>query len=150
MSLFYGENSVSIDDKGRLSVPTSYRDALSTLCQNRLVITYNPFERECLWIFPLLEWERVRDQVVSLGSFDAAHRELQRKLIGAAAHVSLDSNGRFLLPHSARHAAGLSKSAVLLGMGEKFELWSDSAQQARLEQPITESAITDAMRALRF
>ncbi len=150
MSLFYGENAVSIDDKGRMSVPTSYSEALSALCQNRIVITYNPFERECLWIFPVSEWERVRDQVVSLGSFDAAHRELQRKLVGAAAHVTLDANGRFLLPHSARQAAGLSKSAVLLGMGEKFELWSDSAQQARLEQPIADSAITDAMRALRF
>jgi MraZ protein len=150
MSLFYGENAVAIDDKGRLSVPTAYRDALSALCQNRLVIAYNPFERECLWIFPLGEWERVRDQVMQLGSFVAAHRELQRKLVGAATHVSLDNNGRFLLPHSARQAAGLTKSAVLLGMGEKFELWSEAAQKARQELPIAEADISDAMRALKF
>lgn len=148
--MFYGESTVAIDDKGRLAIPTSYREQLSALCANRLVVTYNPFERECLWLFPLPEWERTRDQVMQLSSFNAAHRDLQRKLVGAAARVELDGNGRIVLPHTARQVAALQKQGVLLGIGAKFELWSESAQRARLELPIDEKDISDDMRQLRF
>lgn len=148
--MFYGESTVAIDDKGRLAIPTSYREQLSALCANRLVVTYNPFERECLWLFPLPEWERTRDQVMQLSSFNMAHRDLQRKLVGAAARVELDSNGRILLPHTARQVAALQKQGVLLGIGAKFELWSEAAQRARLELPIEEKDISDDMRQLRF
>lgn len=148
--MFYGESTVAIDEKGRLAVPSSYREQLSALCGNCLVVTYNPFERECLWLFPLPEWERMRDQVMQLSSFNTAHRDLQRKLVGAASRVELDGHGRMLLPQTARQAAGLQKQAVLLGIGAKFELWSESAQRARLELPIEEKDITDDMRQLRF
>lgn len=148
--MFYGESTVAIDDKGRFAIPTSYRELLVASCANRLVVTYNPFERECLWLFPLPEWERIRDQVMQLSSFVTAHRELQRKLVGAAARVELDSNGRMVLPHTARQVAGLQRQAVLLGIGDKFELWSESAQRLRLELPINESEISDDMRQLRF
>ncbi|GMU42549.1 MAG: transcriptional regulator MraZ [Lysobacterales bacterium] len=148
--VFYGESTVAIDDKGRLAIPTSYREPLSALCGNRLVITYNPFERECLWLFPQPEWERTRDAVMQLSSFNAAHRDLQRKLVGAAAKVELDGNGRILLPHTARQVAALQKQGVLLGMGARFELWSEAAQRARLELPIDDKDISDDMRQLRF
>ncbi|MCB1601414.1 MAG: division/cell wall cluster transcriptional repressor MraZ [Lysobacterales bacterium] len=148
--MFYGESTVAIDDKGRLAIPTAYREQLSALCACRLVITYNPFERECLWLFPLPEWERTRDQVMQLSSFNAAHRDLQRKLVGAAAQVELDGNGRILLPQTARQVAALQKHGILLGIGAKFELWSETAQRARLELPIDEKDISDDMRQLRF
>jgi len=148
--MFYGESTCAIDDKGRLAIPTAYREQLSELCSNRLVVTYNPFERECLWIFPLPEWERMRDQVMQLSSFNTAHRDLQRKLVGAAARIELDSSSRIVIPPTARQTAGLQKQAVLLGMGEKFELWSESAQRARLELPIADQDISDDMRQLRF
>lgn len=148
--MFYGESTVAVDDKGRMAIPTSYRERLLALCGNQLVVTYNPFECECLWLFPLPEWERIRDQVMQLSSFNTAHRDLQRKLVGAAARVEPDGNGRILLPQTARQAAGLQKQAVLLGIGAKFELWSESAQRARLELPITEADISDDMRQLRF
>ena len=148
--MFYGESTVAIDDKGRLAIPTSYREQLSALCANRLVVTYNPFERECLWVFPLPEWERTRDQVMQLSSFNTAHCDLQRKLVGAAARVELDGNGRIVLPHTVRQVVGLQKQGVLLGISAKFELWSESAQRARLELPIDEKDISDDMRQLRF
>lgn len=148
--MFYGESTVAIDDKGRLAIPTAYREQLSALCASRLVITYNPFERECLWLFPLPEWERTRDQVMQLSSFNTAHRDLQRKLVGAAAAVELDGNGRILLPQTARQVAALQKHGILLGIGAKFELWSETAQRARLELPIDEKDISDDMRQLRF
>ena len=82
--MFQGETAITIDDKGRLSVPTAYREAIARACQNRLVLTYNPFEPGCLWLFPEKEWESVRDQVIALPSAKTVHRNLQMKLVGAA------------------------------------------------------------------
>jgi len=70
--------------------------------------------------------------------------------VGAAAQVELDGNGRILLPQTARQVAALQKHGILLGIGAKFELWSETAQRARLELPIDEKDISDDMRQLRF
>ena len=75
--MFQGETAITVDDKGRLTIPTSYRDQVADVCKNRLVVTYNPFETGCLWIFPYEEWERVRDDVNKLPSVKAVHRNLQ-------------------------------------------------------------------------
>jgi MraZ protein len=148
--MFFGETAITIDDKGRMAIPSAYRDAVSELCNNCLVVTYNPYERECLWLYPKSVWEQVRDQVMGLKGQRQAHRDLQRKLVGSAAHVELDSSGRLLLPATARSTVGLQKHAVLLGMGSKFELWTEAAQRARLEQPIGDDDISDEMAQLTF
>src|SRR5574337_601782 len=82
--MFQGETAISVDDKGRLAIPTAYRELLARVCNNRLVIAYNPFEPGCLWMFPQPEWERVRDQVNGLSSVKRVHRDLQLKLVVAA------------------------------------------------------------------
>jgi MraZ protein len=146
--MFFGESRVSIDDKGRLTIPTEHRAQIAALSQNLLVVSYNPYEAGCLWIFTKPEWDRTRDAVMSLSSARAAHRDLQRRLVGAAAPVEPDSNSRIVLPHSLRLQIALGKQGVLLGLDRKFELWSEAAYQARMEQPIPESELTDAMIAL--
>lgn len=148
--MFQGETAITIDDKGRLTIPTSYRDLVADACANRLVITYNPFDAGCLWIFPHAEWEQVRDQVNALPSVKAVHRALQMKLVGAASIVEPDGAARILLPASQRAAAGLEKKAVLLGMGNKFELWSEQAHLAKIRQTIGEEDISDDMAELRL
>lgn len=148
--MFQGETAITVDDKGRLTIPTSYRDAVADACKNRLVVTYNPFETGCLWIFPHAEWEQVRDQVNALPSVKAVHRALQMKLVGAAAIVEPDGAARILLPASQRAAAGIEKKAVLLGMGNKFELWSEQAHLAKIRQTIGEDEISDDMAELRL
>ena len=50
--MFQGETAITVDDKGRLAIPTAYRELVAGACANRLVITYNPFESGCLWLFP--------------------------------------------------------------------------------------------------
>lgn len=114
------------------------------------MVTYNPFETGCLWIFPYEEWERVRDDVNKLSSVKAVHRNLQMKLVGAAAIVEPDGAARILLPASQRAAAGIEKKAVLLGMGSKFELWSEQAHLAKIRQTITEDEVSDDMAELRL
>jgi len=148
--MFQGETGITIDDKGRLAIPTAYRDLVARACGNRLVITYNPYESGCLWLYPEAGWEKVRDQVNALPSAKRVHRNLQLKLVGAATSVEPDDSGRILLPPSHRNAAGLEKKAVLLGMGGKFELWSEQAHLAQIRQTIAEDDVSDDMLDLRL
>ena len=148
--MFQGETAITVDDKGRLAIPMAYRELIARVCANHLVIAYNPFEQGCLWIFPQPEWERVRDQVNALSTVKRVHRDLQLKLVGAAAQVELDGAARVLLPASQRSAAGIGKKAVLLGMGNKFELWSDTAHLAKIQQTIGEVDVSDEMAGLKL
>lgn len=148
--MFQGETAITVDDKGRLAIPTAYRELVARACENRIVCTYNPFEQGCLWLFPQPAWEQVRDQVNALPSVRTAHRNLQMKLVGAATMLEMDAASRVLLPASQRTAAGIEKRAVLLGMGNKFELWSEQAHIAKIRQTIGEDEISADMSALRL
>jgi MraZ protein len=148
--MFQGETVISVDEKGRLAIPTAYRELIARACDNHMVIAYNPFESGCLWLFPRPEWERVRDRVTDLSTIKRVHRDLQLKLVGAAAQVDLDGAARVLLPASQRAASGIGKKAVLLGMGNKFELWSDNAHLAKIQQTIAEEEISEEMAGLKL
>lgn len=148
--MFQGETAISVDDKGRLAIPTAYRELIARECGNRLVVTYNPYESGCLWLYPEKIWQKVRDQVNALPNAKRVHRTLQLKLVGAATPVEPDGNGRVLLPASQRNAAGIEKKAVLLGMGSKFELWSEQAHMAQIRQSIGEDEVSDDMLDLRL
>lgn len=143
--MFQGENSITIDDKGRLAIPTAYREIVARECGNRLVVAYHPYERGSLWLYPQAEWEKVRDQVNRLPVAVAGHRLLQMKLVGAATFVEPDSNGRILLPATHRNATGIDRKAVLMGMGNKFELWSESAHLELIQKTIAEADVSEAM-----
>ncbi|MCK9538785.1 division/cell wall cluster transcriptional repressor MraZ [Dokdonella sp.] len=148
--MFQGASTVTLDDKGRIAIPSVHREQVTKVCANRLVIAYNPFERGCLWIFPEREWERLRDEINALPRAKAVHRNLQMKLVGAAALVEPDGNWRIPVPASQRAAAGLEKHAVLLGMGDKFELWSEQAHLEKINETITEDQITEDMLDLKL
>ena len=94
------------------------------------------------------DWEKVRDQVNALSNLVAVHRNLQLKLVGAATHCEVDANGRVLVPASQRSAAGLEKKAILLGMGAKFELWSEEAHLRQIAATIGEAQVTPEMSKL--
>ena len=89
------------------------------------------------------EWQRVRDQVNALPNAKRVHRNLQLKLVGAATFVEPDGSGRISLPASHRNAVGIDKKAVLLGMGDKFELWSEQAHLAQIRQTLTDADLTE-------
>ncbi len=134
--MFQGETAITIDDKGRLAIPTAYREIVARECGNRLVLTYNPFEAGCLYLYPMPVWEKVRDQVNALPRVKKNTRLLQLKLVGAAALAEPDGSGRISIPASQRSAVGIEKKAVLLGMGDKFELWSEQAHHAQIRQTL--------------
>ena len=147
--MFQGESAITVDDKGRMTVPTAQRDLVSSVCGNRLVLTYNPFDRGLLLYQPLA-WERIRDELLARPNLNKAVRILQQKLVGSAAHLELDGNGRITLPPSHRNAVGIEKKAVLMGMGEKFELWSEQAHHALVAQTLGDEDLSDDLLGLRL
>ncbi|MDQ3160240.1 MAG: cell division/cell wall cluster transcriptional repressor MraZ, partial [Pseudomonadota bacterium] len=97
---------------------------------------YSPFDEGCLYLYPHRLWERVRDQVNALPRIKQKSRLLQLKLVGAAAFAEPDGNARISIPASHRSAVGIEKKAVLLGMGDKFELWSEQAHHEQIRQTL--------------
>lgn len=148
--MFQGETAITIDDKGRLAIPTGYRDVVARECGNRLVITYNPFDPGSLYLYPQPAWERVRAQVNALPRTRSVSRNLQLKLVGAASFVEPDGNGRISIPASHRNTVGIDKKAVLVGMGDKFELWSEQAHQAQIRQTLTDADLGDGLLDLQL
>lgn len=133
--MFFGETAINLDAKGRLAIPVRYRDAIQEQCGGRMVLTYSAFDSGALWLYPQQEWERVRDEVTNLSTFNPGHRSLQRRLVGSAAAVAPDGAGRILLPQTLRQVAGLDKHVVLLGMGSRFEIWNEAIlNQKRVEE----------------
>jgi MraZ protein len=121
--MFRGSATLNLDSKGRLAVPTRHRDFLLSYCGGRLIVTADP--SKCLLIYPLPDWEPIEKKLNSLSSFNPQTRSLQRLLVGNASDVELDSAGRILVPTSLRQFAGLEKSVVLAGQGNKFEVWDE-------------------------
>ena len=133
--MFFGETAINLDAKGRLALPMRYRDAIQELSGGRLVLTYSAFDSGALYLYPEEEWERVRDEVTGLSTFNPGHRSLQRKLVGSASAVEPDGNGRVQIPQTLRQVAGLEKRVVLLGMGSRFEIWNETIlNQKRVEE----------------
>ena len=128
--MFRGLHTINLDAKGRLAIPTKYREPLAELCGARLVATIDTEER-CLLVYPINEWEEIQKKIEALPSFNPVARRIQRLLIGHATDLELDSSGRVLLPQPLREYAGLEKESVLVGQGKKLELWSKAQWESR-------------------
>jgi MraZ protein len=121
--VFRGVAQLNLDSKGRLAVPARHRDTLFERCAGHLVITADA--DRCLLIYPLPDWELIQQKLEGLSNLDPRVRELQRRLIGFAVDIDMDSAGRVLITPELRRFAELEKSVVLVGQGRKFELWND-------------------------
>lgn len=130
--MFRGVNALNLDAKGRMAMPAKYRDRLQEACSGQLIITVD--RDHCLLLYPLPEWEVIERKLVKLPSFNPQARRLQRLLIGHATEVELDGAGRILLPPPLREFAELDKRVVLIGQGNKFELWNETSWDERREQ----------------
>ena len=128
-----GVNQVNMDGKGRLTVPTRYRDEILETCRGSMVVTIDTEER-CLLIYPQPSWEDIQRKVESLPSFNSAARRVQRLLIGHATDIPMDRNGRILITPPLREYAMLDKQIVLLGQGNKLELWDEATWTDRRDQ----------------
>lgn len=128
-----------MDAKGRMALPGRNRETLMVASEGRLVVTIDMRE-PCLLAYPSTEWETVQAKLESLSNINPQARLLQRLLIGHATDLELDSAGRLLLPAMLREFAGLEKKLVLIGQGNKIEIWAAERWQNRLDQWLEESA----------
>jgi len=121
-SMFRGISNISIDTKGRLSMPSKYRDLIVETAAAQIVITVDHADK-CLLIYPMDQWLKVEQAIMQLPNVHRRVRNMQRLILGHAAELELDTQGRVLLPAPLREYAGLDKHVVLVGQVNKFELW---------------------------
>lgn len=137
--MFRGINGLNIDAKGRLVMPSRYRERLQLDSHSSVVVTIDT-EEQCLLLYPRTEWEEIEEKLASLPSFNPAARRIQRLLIGHATDIEMDGNGRILLPPLLREYAGLKKKAVLVGQGKKFEIWDEAHWDSRRDSWLEEES----------
>ena len=120
--MFRGANAINLDSKGRLAIPTKYRQSLLDDCNGQLVCTIDT-QQSCLLLYPLPEWEEIELKLSKFSSMIPQERRMQRLLLGYATEVEIDKNGRFLIPAPLRQHAKLDKEIMLVGQLHKFEIW---------------------------
>jgi MraZ protein len=135
-NVFRGVNTLSLDAKGRMAMPSKYRDRLLAQCDGQMVVTVDRSDA-CLLLYPLPEWEDIERKLVRLGNLNPQARRLQRLLIGHATEVELDANGRILIPPPLREFARLDKRVALTGQGNKFEIWDETTWNEQRDTWIT-------------
>jgi MraZ protein len=142
--VFQGASSLTLDAKGRLSVPTRHRDVLSAVAAGLLTITKHP--HGCLMLFPRPEWDIFRDRIAAL---PMSAQWWKRIFLGNAMDVELDGTGRILISPELRTSAGISKDTVLLGMGNHFELWDKASYEAQ-EAKAMQEQMPDVFKDFSF
>jgi MraZ protein len=140
--MFRGATKVTLDDKGRMVMPTRFREQISVLSQGKLVITVD--REQCLLIYPLPEWEQTERKLMSLPSLHPQARRLQRLMVGHATDLDLDGHGRFLLPTELREFAQIERHGMLVGQGNRIELWDETRWKEQRDQWLkSEDTLTD-------
>lgn len=142
--MFQGGSSLSLDGKGRLSVPTRHRDLLLATAVGQLTITKHP--HGCLMVFPRPEWVQFRERIAAV-PMDA--QWWKRVFLGHASDVEMDATGRILVSPELRAAAGITRDVMLLGMGNHFELW-DKVTYDSLEAEAMKGSMPDTFRGFAF
>jgi MraZ protein len=130
--MFRGATQITLDAKGRLAVPARYRERLAHRCNGQLIGTVD--QDHCLLLYPLPDWEEIEGKLMRLSSFNRRTRELQRLMVGHASELELDGSGRVLLPRELREFAALDRQVMLIGQGNRFELWDEGRWRERRDQ----------------
>jgi MraZ protein len=121
--VFRGATKVTLDAKGRMAIPTRYRERLNARCDGEIVVTVD--KDHCLLIYPLPDWEELERKLVRLPSMNKVARRIVRIMVGYATEVDMDASGRILVSKELREFASLDKQGMLIGQGNKFELWDE-------------------------
>lgn len=133
--MFLSTKHLSLDSKHRLAVPSMYRDRIKDSCGGQMVLmpsipmvdtTAGKVEYEkSLWLYKLNTFEKVAEGVLAMPENTQAVRQLRERFLGQAEEVCLDAGGRIVVPAQLREYASIEKNVVLVGVGNKFVLWSE-------------------------
>ncbi len=128
--MFRGAAKVTLDDKGRMVLPTRFRDLMVNESRGKLLVTLGL--EKCLLIYPQPAWEQVERTLMDLPSLIPQSQLLQRLILGYATELELDSHFRFLLPSELRTVAKLERQVMLVGQGNRIELWDEGRWNEQL------------------
>lgn len=140
--VFRGGPVLTLDGKGRITVPARWRDMLVASVQGQMVVAKNP--DGCLSLFPMPVWEQFETNLLTLTAEDEAWR---RFFVGSATEVDIDSASRVLIPPELRSWAGLDREVKFMGVGSYFELWDMARHEAR-EAEVLAKGRPEALRNL--
>lgn len=142
--VFQGASALTLDAKGRVSVPSRHRDVLQALAGGQLTLTKHP--DGCLLVFPRPAWETFRDKIAALPMSASGWKRI---FLGNASDVEIDGASRVLIAPELRAAAGLGKDVMLLGMGSHFELW-DAERYAAHEAEVMQQGMPEVLKDFSF
>ena len=142
--MFRGSFEHTVDAKGRVSVPSRFREILVDHYDDRLVLALD-YDR-CLTVYPLEEWERLEEKIKNLPMMQKEVKEFMRFFFSTATECELDKQGRILIPPPLRERAGIRKNVLLIGIINKVEIWDTHAWEARNSQ--NADTISDALASL--
>ena len=139
--MFRGATKVTLDAKGRFAIPTRDRERIAARCEGQLIATVD--KDYCLLIYPYPDWEEIERKLMRLSSMNKKTRRLQRLMVGHATEVEVDGHGRILLSRELREFAELGRQAVLIGQGNKFELWDEERWNVKRDEWLSDEDETD-------
>lgn len=117
--MLIGEYTHSFDAKSRISLPVRFRREIG----RRVVITRGL--DNCLFLYPLAEWKKISEKLLTLGMGQAGTRGVSRFLLSGAVEADVDTIGRILIPDFLKRFAGFSERVVFTGVGNRVELWDE-------------------------
>ena len=136
-----GASALNLDTKGRIAIPTRYREWLTDTCHGQFVCTID-LQSPCLLLYPLNEWLLIENKLRGLSSTDPQERRLQRLILGYASESELDKGGRTLIAPTLRQHAKLQKKVMLVGQLNKFEIWDEEMWQQQVQQDLLQGLPT--------
>jgi MraZ protein len=125
--VFYGEYEHSLDEKGRLIIPSRIRDAMKHAGVTAFMITRGL--DDCLFLFPAQQWQEQEQRLSSLSFEKANARRFARMFFAGASPGELDRQGRIFIPPNLREHAHIEKDVVIIGVHNRIEIWDKSRWQ---------------------
>ncbi|MCP4748957.1 MAG: division/cell wall cluster transcriptional repressor MraZ [Desulfobacteraceae bacterium] len=119
--MFRGSSIHTIDDKGRIIIPSRFKDVIKASGRDAVMITRMD---KSLFFYTLAEWNKIEERILSLADMSKNMRRIRRYFVGGAFECNCDKQGRVLIPPTLRDYAALVKEIVLVGLLDHFEIWS--------------------------
>ncbi len=142
MLFITGEYVCKLDAKGRLVLPSRLKASLPESSSSELYLVKG-FE-PCLLLYPLVEYKKIFSRIAGLNEFNVDYRRLQRNFFRGSASVELDNAGRFLIPKIMLTHATLERECVLVGIGNRMEIWNpDKYEDYLIKDPQELSALAE-------
>ncbi len=129
--MFQGHSNCSLDDKGRIIIPSKFRKHITSEANNTMYVTLG--RDKCLWLFPSYEWTKLLKTLTRINPFTKNEIMMKRQLLEPVEELTIDSQHRILIPVNLLESVSIKKEVLLIGQLEKIELWSEKVYKQYLE-----------------